>query len=204
MRCRSTRIRTARDFVDAVWRLGNPCSRADADDLHHSPTHSSNRRLSVRGLIAARSAIFSSVTEEDRFPSSQRKTTGADRLIGALANYIGFAALAGVGVFIFHESYETDDTSPFKVDSGWGLLAACASISLDSFGIGVSLPGVPLPLAPLLATVAVSTIIFTATGLAFGAQLGHRYKQFAGRVAAIVLIVLAVFFTVQHLLGWVA
>jgi putative Mn2+ efflux pump MntP len=50
--------------------------------------------------------------------------------------------------------------------------------------------------------VGVSTIIFTTVGLTFGAQLGNRYKQLAERVAGIVLVVLAVLFTAQHLLGW--
>jgi putative Mn2+ efflux pump MntP len=127
--------------------------------------------------------------------------TGAGELVGVIANYAGFALLAGVGLYIFRESYSMNE-APFKVASGWGLLAACASVSLDSLGIGVSLPGVPLPLVPLLATVGVSTIIFTAIGLAFGAQLGHRYKRIAERCAGAVLIVLAIFFTVQHLAGW--
>jgi len=75
--------------------------------------------------------------------------TGAGQLIGTIADYAGFAVLAGVGVFIVRESFDTGE-SAFRVDSGWGLVAACASISLDSLGIGVSLPGVPLPLLPLL------------------------------------------------------
>jgi len=127
--------------------------------------------------------------------------TGADHLIGTIADYAGFAVLAGVGVFIFRDSY-TAEQSNFKIDSRWGLIAACASISLDSLGIGVSLPGVPLPLLSLLATVGVSTVLFTIVGLLFGARLGHRYKQLAERVASIVLIVLAVVFTMQHVLGW--
>jgi len=127
--------------------------------------------------------------------------TGAGRIVGTIAYYVGFAVLAAVGLYVVRESYAADNPM-LKIDSGWGLVAACASISLDSLGIGVSLPGVPLPLIPLLATVAVSTIIFTSVGLTFGAQLGARYKQFAERVAGIVLIVLAVLFTAQHLLGW--
>lgn len=127
--------------------------------------------------------------------------TGAGRIVGAFADYIGFLVLAGVGVFIVRESF-SEDGSPLKVDSGWGLVAACASISLDSLGIGVSLPGVPLPLVPLLATVAVSTLVFTTVGLAFGTQLGQRYRSRAERLAGIVLVLLAVFFTAQHLWGW--
>ena len=127
--------------------------------------------------------------------------TGAGRIVGTIADYGGFAVLAGVGVFIMRESWKTGE-SKFKVDSRWGLVAASTSISLDSLGIGVSLPGVPLPLVPLLATVAVSTAIFTAIGLAFGSRLGERYEQLAERAAGAVLIVMAVIFTVQHLAGW--
>jgi putative Mn2+ efflux pump MntP len=124
--------------------------------------------------------------------------TGAGRIVGTIADYVGFAVLLGVGIFIFRESFSSVEPK-FAVVSGWGLILASASISLDSLGIGVSLPGVPLPLVPLLATVAVSTVIFTAVGLAFGSALGERYKHLAERGAGIILIVLAVVFTVQHL-----
>ena len=73
---------------------------------------------------------------------------------------------------------------------------------MDSLGIGVSLPGVPLPLVPLLWTIAVSTILFTGIGLAFGSQLGAHYRRGAERSAGLVLVALAIFFTVQHLTGW--
>jgi manganese efflux pump family protein len=129
--------------------------------------------------------------------------TGAGRLVGTIAAYAGFFILAGVGVFIVRESLERG-TQKFRPDSGWGLVAASASVSFDSLGIGVSLPGVPLPLIPLLATVAVSTVIFTIVGLAFGERLGRRYKRAAQRVAGIVLILLAVLFTLQHIAGWAA
>lgn len=127
--------------------------------------------------------------------------TGAGRIVGAVAPYVGFAILALVGCFIVRESFGEIPT--FQVDSALGLVAASASISLDSLGIGVSLPGVPLPLWPLLATVAVTTVIFTAIGLAFGEQLGRRYRRGAQRVAGIVLIMLAMLFTVQHVKGWI-
>lgn len=126
--------------------------------------------------------------------------TGAGHVAGVVATYAGFAILATVGVWIFRESAADEPT--FKPDSGWGLVAASASISLDSFGIGVSLPGVPLPLIPLLATIAVSTVLFTATGLAFGEKLGRRYRRLAQRIAGIVLVLLAVIFTIEHVTGW--
>jgi putative Mn2+ efflux pump MntP len=127
--------------------------------------------------------------------------SGADRLVGTIADYIGFAVLAIVGIFIVKESFSTEE-SEIKVDFGWGLLVVCASVSLDSLGIGLSLPGVPLPLIPLLATVAVSTTLFTAVGLAFGTLLGRRYQHVAQRSTGIVLVLLAAFFSAQHIWGW--
>lgn len=127
--------------------------------------------------------------------------TGAGRVVGTIAIYVGFAILAGIGIFITRESFQRE-TPTFEADSPLALIVASASISLDSLGIGVSLPGVPLPLAPLLATVAVSTAVFTTIGLAFGARLGQRYRQTALRVAGIVLVILAGIFTMQHILGW--
>ena len=127
--------------------------------------------------------------------------TGAGKVVGTFSTYLGFAVLAGVGAYIIYESYRHDDAM-LKADSGWGFLALCASVSLDSLGIGVSLPGVPLPLVPLLSTVAVSTLIFTGIGLAFGTRIGARYKSFAERAAGAVLVVLAIFFTIQHIEAW--
>jgi len=129
--------------------------------------------------------------------------TGAGRVVGTVAIYAGFAILAGIGAFIFYESFERR-MPRFEPDSPVALLLASLSVSLDSLGIGMSLPGVPLPLLPLLATVAVSTIIFTAVGLGFGERLGRRYKRIAQRAAGVVLVALAILFTVQHLAGWTA
>jgi putative Mn2+ efflux pump MntP len=126
--------------------------------------------------------------------------SGVGHIIGAIADYVGFAVLAAVGIFIVRESFQGGE-SIMNTDSPLGLIATCASVSLDSLGIGVSLPGVPLPLIPLLITVAISTVLFTSAGLAFGSLLGERYEQLAERGAGVVLILLALVFTIQHLAG---
>ncbi|MEO7201820.1 MAG: manganese efflux pump [Candidatus Tumulicola sp.] len=82
-----------------------------------------------------------------------------------------------------------------------GLIAASASISLDSLGIGISLPGVPIALLPLLATVAVTTVLFTIAGLSFGQHLGESNRTRAQLAGGIILIVLAVVFAAQRAMG---
>jgi hypothetical protein len=45
-------------------------------------------------------------------------------------------------------------------------------------------------------------VSFTLVGLKFGSLLGERYEELAARAAGVVLILLAVTFTIQHVEGW--
>lgn len=120
------------------------------------------------------------------------------QVVGDVAPYIGFGALAAVGIYMIFESFK--EGASFKVESKTGLVATSLSISLDSLGVGFALPGVPLPLAPLIATVACTTVAFTFAGFAFGARLGAWIEKGAERIAGGVLIALAVLFAAQHAL----
>lgn len=126
--------------------------------------------------------------------------SGFGRLVGSIAQWIGLAVLAGIGIWILREGFhEENDDLGFDVTRPGGLLLASLSISLDSLGVGFALPALRLPLVPLLATVAVSTVCFTLAGIAFGSALGHKFEKNAERGAGIVLIAIAVTFAVQHL-----
>jgi putative Mn2+ efflux pump MntP len=65
--------------------------------------------------------------------------------------------------------------------------------------VGFSLPALHVPLVSLISTVAVTTVVFTFAGLRFGEILGERFKKNAERGAGIVLVSLALIFTLQHL-----
>lgn len=123
----------------------------------------------------------------------------AGQVAGKIAAYAGFVVLALIGAWIFHESFGHDKGLSKKATSGLGLLAASASISLDSLGVGFSLPALQVPLVPLLATVAGTTVGFTFAGLRFGEILGERFKKNAERGAGIALVTLALLFTLQQL-----
>lgn len=123
---------------------------------------------------------------------------GAGHLAGEIAAYAGFAILALIGIWIFRESLGEDHGLSDKATSGFGLVAASASISLDSLGVGFSLPALHVPLVPLIATVAVTTVVFTFAGLRFGEILGERFKKNAERGAGAILVALAILFTLQH------
>lgn len=126
--------------------------------------------------------------------------SGFGRLVGDIAQWIGLVVLAGIGACILREGFSNEaGEEKFDVAKPVGLLLASLSISLDSLGVGFALPALHLPLVPLFSTVAVSTVCFTLTGIAFGAVLGHKFEKNAERGAGIVLILIAVTFAVQHL-----
>jgi manganese efflux pump family protein len=125
--------------------------------------------------------------------------TGAGRMIGEVASYAGFGLLALVGAFMLHSAISADEERKFDATRGAGLVLTSLSISLDSLGVGFALPGVSIPLVPLLITVSISTTIFTFVGLEFGARLGERYEKAAELAAGAILITLAILFTIEHI-----
>ena len=124
---------------------------------------------------------------------------GVGYVAGEIAAYAGFIMLAFIGIWIIRESFGEGHALSEKATSGWGLLAASASISLDSLGVGFSLPSLHVSLVPLISRVAITTVVFTLIGLQFGAVLGDRFRQNAERGVGSILILLAILFTAQHL-----
>jgi manganese efflux pump family protein len=125
--------------------------------------------------------------------------TGAGRLFGEIAEWLGFGLLALVGAFMIRESFDHSSGPAFDLTRGVGLLLASLSISLDSLGVGFALPAIGIPLIPMLITVSITTSVFTIVGLAFGQRLGARYEHEAQRVAGAMLVLLALLFSIEHL-----
>ena len=117
----------------------------------------------------------------------------AGRAIGDIAAYIGFAALAGVGIYMIVESIKAEEEN-FDLSRGWGLFIASLSISLDSLGIGFSIVYIGVPIVVTLVAIAVASIASTGLGLAFGKKFGSAIGERAGIVAGFVLIGTGVLF----------
>ncbi len=126
--------------------------------------------------------------------------TSAGKLFGEIAEWAGFGLLALVGAFMIRESYNHASEPSFDLTRGVGLLVTSLSISLDSLGVGFVLPAVDIELIPMLITVSITTTIFTFVGLAFGQRIGETYEHEAQRAAGAMLVLLALVFSIQHLI----
>jgi putative Mn2+ efflux pump MntP len=111
----------------------------------------------------------------------------AGRAIGNVAAYIGFTALAGVGIYMIVESVRSEEEE-FDLSRGWGLFIASLSISLDSLGIGFSIVYIDVPIAVTLSAIAAASVASTTLGLSFGKRFGSSVGERAGLIAGFVLI----------------
>jgi putative Mn2+ efflux pump MntP len=107
-------------------------------------------------------------------------------LIGGIAAYLGFAALLGLGIYMVIESIK-EESGELDLSTGWGLFIAAASISLDSLGIGFTLPYLGVSLVEALGVIFIVSIASTWTGLALGRAIGTRVGGAAGLIAGIIL-----------------
>jgi putative Mn2+ efflux pump MntP len=129
---------------------------------------------------------------------------GLGRVIGAFigeaAAYLGFAALFGVGVYMIVESFG-EETGALDLSSGWGLFLAAVSISLDSLGVGFTLPYIGVDVFVALAAIFGVSILATLAGLALGRAVGSRVGGATGIVAGLLLACTGVAFAVARALG---
>jgi putative Mn2+ efflux pump MntP len=124
---------------------------------------------------------------------------GASHVLGEIAAYVGLALLGSIGLLMIRNSFRPSSEAVFDATRGVGLIMASLSISLDSLGVGITLPVLGLPLLPLLVTVSISTTVFTLIGLSFGARLGERYERNAERAAGGILVALAALFALERM-----
>lgn len=128
---------------------------------------------------------------------------GAGRMLGEIMVYAGIVLLALIGLLMIRSSTRSQvaaSSQGFKPTEGSGLLLTALSVSMDSFGVGIALPGLSIPLLPLLVTLSITTTIFTLLGLAFGARLGERYERRAEFAGGAMLLLLSGFFAFEQLL----
>jgi manganese efflux pump family protein len=75
------------------------------------------------------------------------------------------------------------------------------SISLDELAIGFSLGLARLPVAPVIAAIAIQAVVASQLGLALGKVISDRFRQYAERVAGLALIALGGYLIAERAIG---
>lgn len=127
------------------------------------------------------------------------KAIGA--LIGNAAAYLGFASLVGVGVYMIVESLRAE-SGELDLSTGWGLFLAAISISLDSLGVGFTLPYLGVSVVISLAAIFAVSIVSTSTGLSLGHALGNRVGGATGLLAGVLLALTGLLFAAARAYGF--
>jgi putative Mn2+ efflux pump MntP len=122
------------------------------------------------------------------------------RGIGSVANYAAAAAVIAVGAWLLLSGDEEDRAGRVLSSAGLALVALGLSISLDELAIGFSIGLVRLPVAAVIVAIALQALVAAQLGLALGARIGERWRERAGQVAGIALILLGVYLVIEQAL----
>jgi putative Mn2+ efflux pump MntP len=122
--------------------------------------------------------------------------------VGAVADYLAAAAVVATGVWMLvHEDSGDAQASRLAGARGLALIGLGVSISLDELAVGFGIGLTRLPLVPVVAAIAVQALVAAQLGLVLGTRIGERYREWAERLAAVVLIALGVFLAVERAVG---
>jgi putative Mn2+ efflux pump MntP len=83
---------------------------------------------------------------------------------------------------------------------GLAVISLGLAISTDELAIGFSLGLARLPVAAVIAAIAVQALVASQVGLALGHRVGERWREAAERIAGAALAALAVFLIADKLL----
>jgi manganese efflux pump family protein len=109
--------------------------------------------------------------------------------VGAAAAYVAIALLAVAGLAMLREG---------EAGEGATTLALGLSVSLDELAIGFALGLLHVSVWLAVVLIAAQAFVVTQVGLRAGSRIGPRLREGAERVAAVVLIGLAVALLVER------
>ena len=121
-------------------------------------------------------------------------------VIGAIADYLAIAALAGLGAYMLFSGDEQDEAQAARFASARGpaLVAAGVSVSLDELAIGFALGLTGVPIVPALVLIAAQAFVASQLGFALGARVGESLREGAERLAGVALLLLAALLLIGH------
>jgi putative Mn2+ efflux pump MntP len=126
---------------------------------------------------------------------------GLGAVIGTAANYAAIGVLLALGIHILVVDEDEREHSSLigrglSASIGLGLL-----ISLDELAIGFTLGLLHLPVLPVIALIALQTLILAQVGMRVGKGIGDRLRERAERLAGVALALLAIGLLIARLAG---
>jgi putative Mn2+ efflux pump MntP len=119
--------------------------------------------------------------------------------MGSTADYIAGGVLVVVGLWMVFADENEDEANDRITGVGmWSALALGASISLDELAIGFTLGLARLPVVPVIVAIAVQALVASQLGFRLGAYVSEAWREWADRLAGIVLAALGVYLVGQR------
>lgn len=119
--------------------------------------------------------------------------------VGSTADYVAGGVLVAVGLWMVFADESEDETSSRIVGAGvWSALALGAAISLDELAIGFTLGLARLPVVPVIVAIALQALVASQLGFRLGAYVSEAWREWAERLAGIVLAALGVYLVIQR------
>jgi putative Mn2+ efflux pump MntP len=115
--------------------------------------------------------------------------------IGTIADYLAAVVVIGTGAWMLLSDGDDEGAKASRMTTsrGLALIGLGISISLDELAIGFSIGLTRLPVAVVIAAIAVQSFIAAQLGLAVGAKIAERWRERAERLAGIALIALGAY-----------
>lgn len=123
--------------------------------------------------------------------------------IGEPAGYVGAAVFIALGTYLLLER-DTDETERVRKqisEKVFGLIALGASISPDELAAGFGLGLTHIPVVAGFVAIALQGLIASQLGLFLGARVGDRFRQAAGWLTAIGLLLIGIYQLLEQLIG---
>jgi manganese efflux pump family protein len=119
--------------------------------------------------------------------------------IGAIADYIAIAILITFGLFTLLHDDDDAHIAELTQRHGAAALLLGLSVSLDELAIGFTIGLVHVPLAAVIAAIALQAFAFSQLGLRLGARVSQRLRESTERLAGIALTLIGVVLLIEKL-----
>lgn len=123
--------------------------------------------------------------------------------IGEPAGYVGAGVFTLLGAYLLvdRDTSEAEHVRKRISEKVFGLIGLGISISPDELAAGFGLGLAHIPVAAGFVAIALQGLIASQLGLFLGARVGERFREAAGRLAAIGLLLIGIYQLLEQVTG---